>query len=130
MSTALVFQQRPEFVESGWRLFDGRLTSMRESIIKKKGFAAADAAALAHDRNLFPIQASHCVNGAPRWSGSEAERFLKIDLDNEHKSYWTPKMLFVSRAEYQVFELKVFRKHIDQERQSQKDKSNRFKKVN
>ena len=48
-------KQRPEFVESGWRLFAGRLRNLRDSVTKKKGFAAADAAALTHDRHLFPV---------------------------------------------------------------------------
>ena len=71
-----------------------------------------DRQAIDHDRRLYPA-AAITQQGFPRWPGSEAQRLMKQDVDNE--VYWniTPKQLYDSRPEYyRDFELTQIREHL------------------
>lgn len=81
--------------------------------------AAAEDAALVHDRALFPV-ATHNYRGELRWEGSAAEAWLRVDVSTGKSERVKPKALHNSRAAYRVFPLKVFREHIYQERRCQK----------
>ena len=78
-----------------------------------------DEEALIHDRKLYP-QTTHNSLNLPNWNGSEAQRLLKVDMDNKVNVSLKPKELYESRLEYQVFTLKVFRGHIYQEIKTRK----------
>jgi hypothetical protein len=106
----------PEFVGFVYKnKFANRLRYMRKQLVDKDGLADDDNAALVHDRLLFPAP-THNHRGEPRWPGSEAERFLKLDIDACKHEMMAPLQLHGTRAEYyENYPLAVFRKHIHQE---------------
>ena len=71
----------------------------------------------------FLRAAAAASTGKARWSGSAAERLLKLDIDANKHLELKPKLLHASRVEYQHFELKEFRKHVYQETSSRLQKS-------
>ena len=99
--------------------FRSNLRSLRKKVGEKRQRAIEEEAALDHDRNLFPMSAYN-QGGQPRWEGSNAEGLLKLDMNQGLHSILTPRELWGSRVEYQLFTRKVFRKHIYQEDRSRK----------
>jgi len=78
----------------------------------------ADEAALFNDRQLHPVDPVQAHRGYPRWAGSEAQRLLKVDIDNRVHETMQTRHFYQTRPEYQQSPLKVFRNHIQQERRS------------
>jgi hypothetical protein len=65
-----------------------------------------DNAAVANDRNLFPVDEGQNVGFAyPRFGGSEAERLLKLDGSNGEHKKMKPKELKLTPPEYEPFPL-------------------------
>ena len=115
MGTRLVYASRPEYATYTLELFTRRLASMRKTAKGQNARRVNDVAAHAHDLALRP-QATHNINGVPRWEGSNAERLLKEDITAGLHTQMAPKMLFKTRVEYyQCFTLEKFRGHIAQE---------------
>jgi hypothetical protein len=114
-----VYLSRVEFTEFPFNNFRNNLRALRKKIEEKRQLALEEDAALEHDRNLFP-KSEFNQRGQPRWEGSDAERLLKLDMDQGHHLLQKPRELWGSRIEYQVFSRKVFRKHIYQEERSRK----------
>ena len=56
----------------------------------------------------------------PQWKGSEAQRLLKIDMDEGKHLQKKPRLFQKDRPEYQEFPGQVFRNHIYQELRSRK----------
>ena len=57
----------------------------------------------------------------PRWEQSEAERLLRVDMNEDKHKTMRPNELYNSRTEYtNNYPLTVFRKHIDQEERRRK----------
>jgi len=112
---------QPEF--SGFRYnknFPSRLRAIQQRHAEKCRRADASSAALAHDHLIFPSPA-HNHRGEPRWQGSEAERFLKLDVAEKKHETMKPRQLYEARVEYHSnYPLEVFRKHIHQEVRLQK----------
>ena len=109
-----VYNFRPEFAQIPYDSFPRRLKALRVQCGAKLNRSTVDAAAYNNDRR-FDYQATFVALGLPRWDGSDAERLLKIDITNALHEQMAPKELYISRNEYQVFTLKVFRGHIHQE---------------
>jgi len=73
-----------------------------------------------------PQSSQRCIKittGKARWTGSAAEKLLKLDVNAEKHRELKPKDLYASRVEYQHFSLDEFRKHIHQEASSRLQKS-------
>lgn len=119
MEPAQVYLQRPEFANFGYERFRDRLRDLRAQIRASKHHASSDSAALAHDRRIYPKKTNN-HRGEPRWEGSEAERLLKLDIDEGKNMSLIPIDLYNSQNEYKKYPLKVFRKHIDQEERRRK----------
>lgn len=114
-----VFSWRPEFASTSRRLFKSRFASLLTQISSARVRSITDKAALEHDRKLFPIK-THNHRGEPRWDGSAAQSWLRVDVENgEHKRV-APRILHESREAYKVYPLKVFREHVHQEVRFQK----------
>jgi hypothetical protein len=114
-----VYLSRVEFTEFPFENFKSNLRALRKKIQEKQELALEEYEALQHDRNLFPKNATN-QRGEPRWSGSDAERLLKLDMDQGYHTIMRPQLLWESCDEYQIFSLTVFRKHIYQEERSRK----------
>jgi hypothetical protein len=109
-----VYWQRPEYAESKWDLFAGRLDSLRQQISHAKDRNTTEEAALVHDRALFPIP-THNHRGEPRWDGSEAQRLLKEDVAAGIHETMKPQQLYQTHPQYNDYSLAVFRGHLYQE---------------
>lgn len=97
-----------------------RMQSIQVTLTTWIQSAKKDAVSLRKDREKYPAP-THNIRGEPRWNGSEAQRLLKIDMDNgEHEKVSAPRFLWETRDEYKEFSKKAFRKHIDQAKQSRK----------
>ena len=120
MSAEEIFQQRPAFVQSGWRLFPGRLKALREQLSREYQRVEDDLEAFEnYISNHKPVADS--VRGYPQWEGSEAQKQLNKEIDegtiNDAVTGKRRKPSDVrdGHEAYLDFPLKVFADHIDQE---------------
>lgn len=128
-----------ELVEDLWkRLYEGnpvfanypfcpkrykkRIESLQEIVRQTAHWAKFDDAALAKDMARHPAPATN-IRGQLRWAGSNAEKLLKEDIKNDKHKYigYTPRHFRTTRPDYLLFDLDVFRKHIDQCKQAKKE---------
>jgi hypothetical protein len=114
-----VHRSRPEYQAIRYDLFCSRLRYLQKSIALQKSTGSDDAAALSHDRLMYPKKARN-VNGALRWEGSEAEKLLKLDVANRRHVGLFPSQLWGTREEYKAFTKEAFASHLDQEKRSRK----------
>jgi len=101
-------------------LYDGRLTRLRDGVKARQDWAAYDAAALMKDRKKHPERMFNS-KGEPNWRGSEADTWLKIDMQAEKHLTMKPGKLWASRPCYKVFTKERFSKRIDQMKQREKE---------
>lgn len=96
--------------------FEQNLNELRKRLANFKFYSELDDKALRSDRLYYPEKAEN------RWAGSEAERLLKIDIDDGRHERMKPKELYEdpNRVAYKEFSLDQFRKHINQEVRSRK----------
>ena len=104
---------RQEYQDCG-KTFGSNMWRLQKSIRSKRSEAYLDAAAFKHDKDLYGI----AQDDPNYWDGSEAQKLLREDVENELHLAMKPKHLWLSREEYQVFDLDVFRLHIHQETRS------------
>ena len=117
MSAEEIFDQYCEdhpqhFQVVGFRLFSARLKRLQKKEVEKENFCHRDAAALAHDRLIYPMR-EYNSDGEPIWRRQSTIRQLLVqDLaDNNHKEM-SPEELWSSREEYQKNDKTTFRNHI------------------
>jgi len=109
------FMMRPEYVKSGWRLWEARLKSLRERILRDYDRAKADADCYVnYTKNRTPSDQS--ARGYPEWEGSLSQKLLAIDLNEmkEQGRHMTPQELYLLHECHLDFPLQVFRDHIYQ----------------
>ena len=91
--------------------------------ILQKGLELVGFSRRRQQLGLTPLALTLLTNhrGELRWEGSEAERLLRLDMDEGKHTTMTPFDLYCSRSEYSDhYPLKVSRKHIDQEERPRK----------
>lgn len=117
-----LYAGHPDFKDFPYEkdIYDGRLKNLQKAVRTRRDNAMMDAAALVHDRKKFP-SCSHNDKGEPNWKGSEAEFWLRIDMDDEKHLNMKPSQLRDSRECYKVFTYHRFSKKIDQIKQSEKE---------
>ena len=109
-----VIKLRDEYKKVKVENFRSNWKALKERIQAHKTRATEDADDLLHDMQLYTL-----ARDLPAyWDGSAAQRLLIDDVDAGLHRAVTPKQLRLSRAEYQNFDLQVFRKHIYQETRS------------
>lgn len=94
--------------------FTSRLATVRNDHYAKASRSEIDQNAYDNFRQRHP-RPTHDHKGLPLWDGSDAQRLLKEDMANGLHEKGDPIDLWVERAEYQVYDLQVFRDHIYQE---------------
>lgn len=117
-----LYAELPEFEDFPYdkKLFATRLKSLQATVSKLQGSAKLDIAAFARDRAIFPLQ-THAPNGRKNWEGSEADRWLKVDMNSGLHEHMAPSELYATRTCYSDgFSLRRFTKRIDQLRESDK----------
>lgn len=110
---------RPEYAETEFGKWYGRLRRLQKHISDAKVRAAEDEDGFKNDRLKFPVQ-EHDHRGFLRWEGSAAQSWMKIDIAAGRHKLVKPKELYNERQAYQQFPLDVFREHIYQEERFQK----------
>lgn len=121
LSPNKAWEMRPEYNDNmTLDLFKSRLIGMRKIVKEGLERAAADEAALKHDRLICPRPLLN-ARGEPHWEGSDAQTLLEIDVEaGVHQTFISPEDFYRSRMQYQSFPLTVFRGHIYQEVKTQK----------
>jgi hypothetical protein len=102
--------------------FRNNFIRLKEGIKNNQNNAAWDHEALIHDREIHPFP-TVTPQGYPVWHRSEAEGFLKDDVKGGLHKTMTSLELFNSRPSYQLFPLRIFKKHVTQEKRSLTDKA-------
>jgi len=105
-------------MKSDEKKFKTNLHNLRKALAKKTGKAASDRDALASHLAIHPRGANDGTRPCPRWDGSDAQRWLKHDIEQGRHKAMRPKILRQYRPEYSAFPLQVFRDHISQELRS------------
>ena len=94
--------------------FTSNLRLLRIDFQRKCKRAEIDKKAFENFRESHP-RPTHDHKGVPLWHGSKAEEYLKADIEADKHQGKFPKDFWLTRPEYQVYDLKVFRDHIYQE---------------
>ena len=117
-----LYAGHPDFKDFPYekKIYDGRLASLQKAVRTRRDNAMMDAAALVKDRQKFPCR-SHNTKGEPNWKGSEAEFWLRIDMEDEKHLTMKPSQLRNTRECYKIFSGHRFSKRIDQIKQSEKE---------
>lgn len=111
MKPADVWALQPEFAEVKYVNFRANFASMKRTIKEQKQRADEDEAGFLHDMTIYKL----AKDSDGYWDGSEAQRFLKMDVEKKRHEQMKPELLWLSRPQYQEFDLKKFRGHIHQE---------------
>lgn len=120
MSPKMAYQLHPDYKTVDYKWFRSRLLILRKRITTGLETGLSDLEAMKEDRKKFPIKTQY-ENGNYRWQGSEAEAFLRQDMEQSNHIRMKPSVLHSSReAYYKFFPLHVFRKHIAQEVKNKK----------
>lgn len=99
--------------------FKRRLLALRKQVSDGKDRASADLRRFEQaKKNHPPPTRNH--RDEPQWNGSEAQRLLKMDMDNKKHFDLKPEYLWESRPEYGEFYLSTFRDHLWQEHKTRK----------
>jgi hypothetical protein len=112
-----VFLMYEGFSRFNYNNFSTNLRNLKLKVNKDKGRAVFDETAFRHDQRLY-APTVNSLRGYPHWPGSDAEYFLKQDLDDNIDELLEPKYFHKFRDAYELFPLKVFRGHIYQERRA------------
>jgi len=106
------------FHQYKWENFKTNLTNLRDSLGREVARAFKDAVNVAADKQRHAAAAA--ASGVKIWAGSEAERLLKDDIDNDRHVGMEPRQLKDTRPEYHQWSLKEFRDHVEQEKRCRK----------
>jgi hypothetical protein len=114
--------------------YKDRIERLRNAIGRLQHWAAFDSEKVLEDIAKHTPHNKN-IRGELRWDGSEAQQLLKQDVEQGRHLQLKPRELRETREEYKVFGLRVFQKHIDQQKQALKayDKATtqkRYKRMN
>ena len=116
-----LYAHQPEFQDFPFDLerYRDRITRIQKAVKRLKWAADYDEKCLAEARQVYPTR-THGPTGTILWQGSEADKWLEIDMAaNKHKEM-KPSELRLTRDCYQLFSPKRFSKRIDQKREAAK----------
>lgn len=102
------------------------LGTLRAAISRDRGRMARDARDYGHDRTI--VMKLRQNDPKKPWHKTECPKLLKKDVNEEKHLSMKPNQLYLSRPEYQEFELSVFRNHIYQGVDSRPKRAARFEK--
>jgi len=117
MSEEFIYGSDVIFRQYKWENFKTNLTNLRAALGRDVGRAFADAV------NVFEDKQRHAeaeVAELQIWAGSQAERWLKDDIDNDRHVGMAPSQLRETRPEYLEWTQTEFRNHVEQEKRSRK----------
>ena len=112
-----VYAMQPEFVDVEYPNFRNNFANMKRTIRQNKERADIDEAGFLHDTAIYPMAKD--LDGY--WDGSDAQKLLLEDIKIGRHQQMKPELLWISRPQYEKFELKTFRGHIHQELRSSRE---------
>lgn len=122
-----VYEMHAEYGNWPYENFPGNLKRLREKISLDYERMKSDYNAYKHDLALLATLRADQPQVTP-WHKSDAKWMLIQDINNGKHKDMKPAELYVTRQEYQQFDLKTFRNHIYQETDSRTKRTFRFKK--
>jgi hypothetical protein len=108
------YSQQSGFENVVFTQFKARLKDHRKQVNSLHAFSNRDAAALEHDRRLYP-RASFNSRGEPVFDMSPAKELLRQDVKDELHLQMSVCDLWGKREEYKVFKLPIFTQRVYQE---------------
>jgi len=114
-----IYNSRPEFLLYKWENFQTNLSNLREKIIQDKDMADADQAAFNQYRQAHPRPTTN-HRGEPFWDRSEAQRLLRMDMDEGKHRQMKPSQLRQTRPVFEEHGVIAFGKKICQEKRRRK----------
>lgn len=106
--------------------FKRNLTTLLKGVKRERDRMQDDTIAYGHD--LAIVKSFRTESDVAAWHRSPAYKLLKQDVDDKLHEQMKPMDLWLTRPEYQQFDLGCFRKHIYQEVDSRPKREVRFEK--
>ena len=94
MNARKVQQTSPEYMAYDLEFFTEQLQGIRKNMRQQYSNSHQDAILYAHDCVLYPTP-THNANGILQWEGSEAETWLRTDVEAGVNNTMTPKQMHV-----------------------------------
>ena len=111
-----IFIMRPEYCEFDFEKFNGRLSDLRELVLKEQSHADSDQVAFQRFVHNHPTISLFSRLGTIQWQGSPAQKLLRQDLKEDRHKNMSTRDLYGSRPEfYNEFPIKMFRDCLRQE---------------
>lgn len=117
-----VYELHAEFKQFQYSNFRTNLNNLRKSFIERRRRSEFDESALKSDRAIVQRR-TQTHRDYPFWPEADASKLLEIDLKQGQHLHMKPALLYMTRPEYQLFPLDVFRDHIHQELRNQRERS-------
>ena len=116
-----MYAHQPEFRDFPYdnERYKARFSRIQVAVKRLKWAADYDEKALAAARLVYPQQ-THGPTGKILWEGSEADKWLKVDMANNLHLQMKPGKLFETRECYKEFGKRRFSKRIDQLKEAAK----------
>lgn len=116
-----VYSLHEEFKNFKYANFRTNLNNLRKNLLERKQTSKFDEKALQHDRQIVN-RGSQNQRGYPFWPKSDASKLLESDLKGGQHLQSKPEILYMTRPEYQMFPISVFRDHVHQELRQQRER--------
>lgn len=118
MSDIEIWRSHDEFQKYEFDKFKVYITNMKKLTRRRKEVIAEEQRAYDSDVRIIELS-EDSGRGYPKWNTHLASDLLHEDETSGRAKEMKPFELWMSREEYQDFPLKVFRKHVYQERMAQ-----------
>jgi hypothetical protein len=124
----VVWQSREMYSKMPYQLFSARFYALRGRVQDKNIVAKAEETLLDHGLQNNIYKAIRPDGAEPYWDGSQAQKRLIEDLKSDEKYSMKPRVLHLTRDEYQLFSPDSFRQYLNQEKRTIKLKLSYSKK--
>lgn len=118
MTEEEIWESDPLFQQYELEPFKTYNKNMKKLTNKRKGLLLKEEESYQGDMLKLPRN-TKTSRGVPFWNNHGASELLKEDVRSGNAQKMKPRKLWESREEYQCFPLRIFRKHIYQERTKQ-----------
>ena len=112
-----VWNMKAEFMAVEYPNFRNNFARMKKTIKERREQSSIDQVYFQHDMTNHTL----AKDSEGYWEGSEAQKLLRTDIENNQHQNMKPGTLWQTRPEYQCFQLKKFRGHIHQELRSTRE---------
>ena len=116
-----MYANQPEFENFPFdkERYRDRITRIQKAVQRLKWASVYDKQCLAEARAIYPKQ-THGPTGRILWEGSDADKFLALDMAEGKHLQMKPSQLRLTRECYLLFTPRRFSKRIDQKKEAAK----------